>query len=115
MHTVDDITEIFRDPKSSLPGNKYLGVYNKLLSGLFEESSFLVIFPKQNCMEVVVCNRRIGFDLKPVLLLLALDEEPNSDESVAVEEKMRKMLMEANAFEIQTIYGLCVWESKVAF
>jgi len=53
MHTVDDITEIFRAPMSNTPGcsNDYSDVYNKLLSGLFKESCFLVTFPKQNCME----------------------------------------------------------------
>ncbi len=111
MHTVDDITEIFHAPTSSIPGcsNDYLGVYNKLLSGLFEESCFLVTFPKQNC---IIYNRPIR-DPKAVLLLLALDEEPNSDESV--EEDMQKLLMEAKALEIKTIHGLCVWETKVAF
>jgi len=114
MHTVDDITEIFRAPTSNTPGcsNDYLGVYNKLLSGLFKESCFLVTFPKQNCMEVIIYNRPIR-DPKAVLLLLALDEEPNSDNSV--EEVMQKLLMEAKALEIQTIHGLCVWETKVAF
>jgi len=113
MHTVDDITEIFRAPTSSIPGcsNDYLGVYNKLLSGLFEESCFLVTFPKQNCMEVIIYNRPIR-NPKAVLLLLALDEEPNPDDSV--EEVMQKLLMEAKALEIQTIHGLCIWETKVA-
>ena len=116
MHTVDDITEIFRAPLSRIPGrpNEYLGVYNKLLSGLFEESRFLVTFPKQNCMEVVICNRRVR-DPKSVLILLALDEEPNSEESVAIDVLMQKLLMEADALEIQAIHGLCVWETKVAF
>ena len=111
-HTVDDITEIFRAPTSSFPGcsNDYLGVYNKLLSGLFEESCFLVTFPKQNCMEVIIYNRPIR-DPKAVLLLLALDEEPTSDE----EFSMHKLLMEAKTLEIQPIHGLCAWETKVAF
>ena len=118
MHTVENITEILREPETSLQleGNKYLGVYNKLLSGLFEESRFLVTFPKRNCMEVVICNRRIGIDPKSVLVLLALDEEPNSDESsAAVDGEMRMLLMEANTPNIQTIHGLCVWETRVAF
>jgi hypothetical protein len=115
MHTVDDIMEMVRNPATNLPGNKYLGVYNKLLSGLFEESRFLVTFPKQNCMEVVICKRRIGIDPKSVLLL-ALDEEPNSDsESAAADAEMQMWWMEANTPEIQTIHGLCVWETKVAF
>jgi hypothetical protein len=114
MPAVGDITEIFNAPHS-VPGcpNKYLGNYNKLLSGLFEESPFLVTFPKQNCMEVVIYSRRIR-DPKSVLLLLMLDEEPSWDESVAAEDTMKTLLMEADGLEIQTIHGLCVSGTRSA-
>jgi hypothetical protein len=109
MHTVEDITRIFSAPYNGRQPdrNKYLGRYNTLLSGLFRESSFLVTFPKENRMEVVVCTRHIP-DPKPVLLFLMLDEKASWEDYVAADGKMKKLLVGADVLDIQNVHGVCV-------
>jgi hypothetical protein len=117
MHSINDITQIFNAPHGALlelgSSNKYLGRYNKLLSGLFEESPFLVIFPRHNCMEIVLHTRRIRY-LKCVLLLLVLEEGEGEEESWD-EDRMKTLLTEADTLDIPTIHGICVRGTRVAF
>jgi hypothetical protein len=115
MHTVEDITRIFSAPYNGWQPdpNKYLGRYNTLLSGLFRESSFLVTFPKENRMEVVVCTRHIPY--QPVLLFLMLDEKASWEDYVAADGMMKKLLVGADVLDIKKVHGVCVSGTRVAF
>jgi hypothetical protein len=95
--------------------NKYLGCYNKILSGLFEEDAFVVTFLGSSThMEVAVQNYRNPCP-KAVLLLLAVDEELSETESAAAAKMMKQFLMEVDALHIQTIHGICASGTRAAF
>jgi hypothetical protein len=118
MLSIDDIAEIV-SKAHNIPGsiaNLYLGSYNKLLHGLFEEDAFVVTFlGAPNHMELAVQNRPYPLPKAVLLLLAADDEELGWDESAPVANTMKKLLMEVDPLDIPTIHGICVSGTRVAF
>ena len=75
-------------------------------------------FDTESYMAVVLHTRRIRVRTpKPILIFLML-AEPSWNDSVALkeaEDRMRKLLTEADAPAIPTIHGVCVSGTRVTF
>jgi hypothetical protein len=112
LRGANDINELFANKNKSM----YTGLYNKLLSELFIETSFMVSFELQSIAYMFVLFAVDGIlPTIPIFFFYILPESAWNDAAAckSASDKLKKLMIEAVA-PIKVIHGICVSGTRFA-